>query len=382
MKSLTRCILIFAGITIITQGYVYAQLDQTAVPVSTITALKRPIQQTLELTGSVEAIKEVTVYSKVTGVIEKLLVERGMYVKQDDIIAEVEHKAQSAQREQLAAAVKVAEATLTQAEAQLENARLEKIRAEGLYKDKSIPKQKYDAVMAQYKVAEAGRNLAAANLTAAQKALEQMDVRISDYTIRAPISGVVTARYVDQGAMDSPSLSIVQIMDTSLLKVNCDVAQVNAGKVKIGQSVAITTDACPDSKFKGTVKIVNPSLDSKTRTLPVEIHTDCKPSNDKSGADILLKPGMFVKLSIEIGSKTTVVIPRDCLMRLPGTGVYYIFVVKDGKAEKKTVKLGISRGNLVEIISGVKEGEDTVIKGQVNLKTGTAVIIEEKGTQQ
>ncbi|RLC09642.1 MAG: hypothetical protein DRH43_07925 [Deltaproteobacteria bacterium] len=376
MNSLTRSIfnLAVVGSIIATCALAFAGEQKPAVPVSTAVARKHAIEQTLGLTGSVRAFKTVTVYSKVTGVIEKLTVERGMSVERDDVIAEVEHKTELAQREQLAAAVKVADAALAQANAQLENAALEKTRAENLYKDKSIPKQKYDAIMAQYRIAAAGRNLAAANLVAAKKALEQMDVRISDYTIRAPITGVVTARFVDEGAMDNPALPIVELMDTSILKINCDVAQVDAAKVKEGQEVKITTDAYPGVEFEGKVAIVNPSLDSKTRTLPVEIHTTGKPVAGKGEGVVSLKPGMFVKLSIKIGEKTTLAVPRDCLMRLPGTGVYYLFVVKEGKSEKRTVEVGVGRGNLVEIISGVTEGDRVVIRGQANLKSGTPVI--------
>lgn len=396
---------VFVGVLLIAAGIgptsALADARESSVPVQTILASEREIEQTLELTGSVSALKTVTVLSKVTGEIEKLLVERGMQVKAGDPIAVVEHEAELAQRDELVAAVemaevgvrqaqaavKVAEAALAQAEAQLENAALEKTRIENLYKDKSVPKQKYDAVMAQYKIAVAGRDLAAAKLTAAKAqvaqaqaalkqakaALRRLDVRIADYTVRAPFSGVVTARYVDQGAMDNPALPIVQLMDVSTLKVNCDVAQVNAGKVKKGQKVILTTDAWPEVEFPGTVFIVNPAVTPKTRTLPVEIRTDGRPAGAPAGGDIRLKPGMFVKVSIQVGAKRCLAVPRDCLMRLPGTGVYYLFVVKDGKAEKRTVTLGIGRGNYVEVVEGVAPGEKVVVKGQVNLKTGMAV---------
>ncbi|MBW1723151.1 MAG: efflux RND transporter periplasmic adaptor subunit [Deltaproteobacteria bacterium] len=404
MNSLTRSVLnlVVIGSILAICGLASAGEQESTVPVTTVVVRKHAIKQTLALTGSVEAFRRVTVYSKVTGVIEKLLVERGMKVKKGDVIAVVEHETELAQRKELLAAVEaakvgvrqaeaadgVAQAALQQAEAQLENAVLEKTRAQNLYADNSIPKQKYDAIMAQYKIALAGRDLAAAKVKAAQAALAQakvglkqaeaalyrLDTRIADYTIRAPIAGVVTARFVDEGAMDSPSLPIVEIMDTSILKVNCDVAQVDAAKVKEGQEVKIITDAYPGVEFEGKVAIVNPSLDSKTRTLPVEIRTTGKPVAGKGEGAVSPKPGMFVKLTIAIGEKTALAVPRDCLMRLPGTGVYYLFVVKDGKAEKRTVEVGVGRDNLVEIISGVTEGDRVVIRGQANLKSGTPVI--------
>jgi len=432
MNSLTRIVLnlVVIGSLLALCGSASGGEQESAVPVTTVLATKHAIKQELALTGSVEAFMKVTVYSKVTGVIEKLLVDRGKKVKEGDVIAVVEHETELARRKELLAAVEaakagllqaeagvdIAKARLLQAEAQLENAALEKRRAEGLYKDESLPKQKYDAALTAYKVAAAGRDLAVANLNAAEAArtrakvglnqaetalsqakiglkqaetaldqakiglkqanaaLESLDVRIADYTIRAPITGVVTARFVDEGAMDNPALPIVEIMDTSLLKVNCDVAQVDAAKVAEGQEVKIVTDAYPGVEFEGKVAIVNPSLDGRTRTLPVEIRTTGKPAAGKGEAAVSLKPGMFVKVTIAIGEKTALAVPRDCLMRLPGTGVYYLFVVKDGKAEKRTVEVGVGHDNLVEIISGVKEGERVVIRGQVNLRTGTPVI--------
>ncbi len=363
-----------AGIVSVGSAVLSSGASLPAVPVTTAAAARHTIEETLELTGNVEALNSVTVYSKVSGIIEKLAVERGMKVKRGDVIAVVEHRAETARRGRLAAAVKVAEASLAQAVAQRENAELEKRRAENLYREKSIPKQKYDAVLASYKVAAAGEKLAEANLVAARKALEEMDVRLSDYTIRAPIAGVVSERFVDEGAMDTPTMPIVSILDTSMLKITCDVAQVNAAQVREGQAARITTDAYPGYTFTGTVSIVNPALDPASRTRQVEIRTSGEPEGGVAAGGVLLRPGMFVKLNIGTGKRNVLAVPRDCLMRLPGTGVYYLFTVKDGTAQKRIVELGTSRGNLVEIVRGIKVGERVVVKGQVNLKTGTRVV--------
>ena len=201
-----------------------------------------------------------------------------------------------------------------------------------------------------------------------------MDVRLSDYTIRAPIAGVVSERFVDEGAMDTPTMPIVSILDTSMLKITCDVAQVNAAQVREGQAARITTDAYPGYTFTGTVSIVNPALDPASRTRQVEIRTSGEPEGGVAAGGVLLRPGMFVKLNIGTGKRNVLAVPRDCLMRLPGTGVYYLFTVKDGTAQKRIVELGTSRGNLVEIVRGIKVGERVVVKGQVNLKTGTRVV--------
>ncbi len=363
-----------------------------ATPVETVAAARRKLVETLETTGDVAALKRVTVFSKVTGVIEKLPVERGMRLERGAVIAVVEHRAEMAQRKELLAAIDaakagiaqaeaavgVAKASLAQAEAQLDHAKIEKTRAENLYEQNSMPKQRYDSVMSRYRVALAGRDLAAANVRAneqaveqakvklaqAQAALERLDTRIADYTIRAPIAGVVSRRFVDLGAMDTPSQPIVEILDVSGLKVNCDIAQVSAGKVRVGQRAVVTADAFPGERFEGRAAIVDPSLDPQTRTLAMELRVDGRGR---------LKPGMFVNVSLALGEKTALAVPMDALMRLPGTGVYYLFAVKDGKAEKRTVELGLRRGNFVEILSGVREGERVVVRGQGGLRAGMKV---------
>jgi len=378
-------------------------LARDAVPVSTVKVRVYSLETELDLKGEIRAFAEITVYSKVNGVIEKLLVEKGDMVKKGDVIAVVEHRSELARRKELLAAVesakvgirqaesavRVAEASLSQAEAQLENAILEKNRAENLLKDKSMPRQRYDAVIAQYKVAMAGKELAEANLTSAKEAvfqsktgfarstaaLEQLDIRIADFTIRAPISGVISARFVDEGAMDNPQLPIVSITNMETLRIFSQVPEADVARIRIGTRATISVDAYRHEKFKGNVAIINPTLDSKTRTLEFEIHL-----KDKKA---LLKPGMFARVILHLGRRKVLAVPKDCLLRLPGTGVYYAFVVENGIAKKRPdIKLGISKGDLVEVKSGLTEGEELVVVGQGLLKTGTPVVItnyEKKG---
>ncbi|MBW2311727.1 MAG: efflux RND transporter periplasmic adaptor subunit [Deltaproteobacteria bacterium] len=366
------------------------------VPVSTVKVGLRTIESTLELKGSVKPFAEVTVFSKVTGVIEKLLVEKGDRVKKGDVIAVVEHSSELAQRKQLVAqvesarvavrqaeaAVRIAEASLSQAEAQLENAILEKNRAENLLKDKSMPRQRYDAVMAQFKVARAGKALAEANIASAREAvfqskaglarataaLEQLDVRIADFTIRAPISGVISGRFVDEGAMDNPRLPIVAITNMDILKVISQVTETDVARIRKGARAIVSVDAYPHDQFQGTIAIVNPTLDPKSHTMGFEIYI----KDNKA----LLKPGMFARITLHLGMRKVLALPRECLLQVPGTGVYYAFVVENGVAKKRPdIKLGIRKGDLVEVRSGLVKGDDVVISGQGLLKTGTPVII-------
>ena len=378
-------------------GYGHAFAGE-AVPVSTVKVRYHSLESTLELKGDIRPLAEVTVYSKVSGVIERLCVEKGNHVKKGDMIAVVEHRSELAQRKQVVAqvesarvavrqaqaAVRVAKASLARAMAQLENARLEKTRAENLRKDKSMPKQRYDSVIAQYKVAKAGKELAEANLASAREAvlqartgyarakaaLEQLDVRIADFTIRAPISGVISGRFIDEGAMDSPQLPIVSIANVDMLKVLSQVSEGDMSKIRKGTVATISVDAYPGEHFKGEVAIVNPTLDPRTHTMGFEVYVRGQKALS------LLKPGMFARIILYLGTRNVLAVPRECLLRLPGTGVYYAFVVENGVAKKRPdIKLGMKKGDLVEIVSGLREGEEVVVTGQGLLKTGTPVIV-------
>ena len=93
----------------------------------------------------------------------------------------------------------------------------------------------------------------------------------------------------------------------------------------------------------------------------------------------LLKPGMFCRVSISAEEIQTLVIPREAILRMPATGVDYCFVVEDGKAYQRNIKTGLKEGNLVEVKEGLSEGEEVVISGQANLKTGMEVEVKEAG---
>lgn len=372
-----------------------AMAKEKAVPVEVIEAKIQRIEQEISLTGDICAFSQVVVYSKVSGIIEKLNVEKGDRVEKGDVLAVVEHNMELAQKAQAEASVaaakaaiqqaksqkEVAMASLKQAEANLELMKLELDRITQLFENNTVSKQQYDEVMAKYKVSVATRDLAAANLRAAEAGinaaeaglqqalaqLKQIEIRIQDYYIRAPISGIISKRFVDEGAMDSPQQPIVEITQMDKIKVITEVAEKDIALIKPGLSVVFNVESYPEKTFTGKVALIDPTLDFRTRTMGLEIHSE--------NPELLLKPGMFAHLCIKAGTRETLCIPQDALMRLPGTGVYYVFKIVNGVAKKVNVTLGIKKGNLAEITDGLKPGDIIVVKGQGLLKTGTPVVI-------
>ncbi|MBW2000584.1 MAG: efflux RND transporter periplasmic adaptor subunit, partial [Deltaproteobacteria bacterium] len=127
----------------------------------------------------------------------------------------------------------------------------------------------------------------------------------------------------------------------------------------------------PGKVFKGEISVINPTLDPATRTGQIEIHIPNK--------DLTLRSGMFAHIRLALGEKQALVIPKDGLNRLPGTGSYFAYVVEDGKAVMKNIKIGMIQGTYVEVTEGLKEGEQVVVKGQNRLKDGTRVRVQGEG---
>ena len=221
---------------------------------------------------------------------------------------------------------------------------------------------------ATYTATKEGKKLAEAQIKRADAALRQLAILYDEHRIYAPISGYIIARYMDRGAISTVARPLVRISSEDRLKVVTVVTEKDFPHIRKKMKTEITVDAYPDKVFEGEVSIVNPSIDLATRTSEIEVHIQDK--------DRVLKPGMFAHLKLYLGQKSSVVVPRDALNKLPGTGSYFVYVIEDGKAVLKNIQTGISQGNSVEVTDGLKVGEKIVIKGQNRLKHGTDVIIE------
>ncbi len=318
------------------------------------------MQHILEQTGNIRPMVEVSVYPKVPGkIIERLPVERGDFVKKGALIAALENKMIKAQIEE-------AEAALELARTNLDVIERDYIRLENLYKQKALARQRLDHIKAERKSAKA-------RIKRAKAVLEQLGILYKNHRIYAPIGGYVSARYVDRGNMSSVAQPIIRISSETEVKIVTTVTEKDFPHVRKGMECEITVDAFPGRVFKGIISVINPTLDPATRTGEIEIFVLNK--------DKLLRSGMFAHVRLYLGRKSTLVVNRDALNKLPGTGNYYVYVVQKDKAVLKNVEIGLARENYVEIIEGLTEGEKVVVKGQNRLKDGISVIVEQESEE-
>jgi len=199
--------------------------------------------------------------------------------------------------------------------------------------------------------------------------------------VEAPISGVAAKTYLDQGDSVSPQVPIAVVADMDEVKIKIEIVEVDYPKVKIEQTAKVTVDAYPDKEFEGKLSKLSALVNPNTRTATAEI-TIANPGH-------LLVPGMFARISLLVGEHEALVVPRDAILRLPGTGVYYCFKVEGNQAKKALIELGMRENNWQEINpvrkefsngvkEGLKEGDLVILSGQGILKTGVAVEVKKK----
>ena len=184
--------------------------------------------------------------------------------------------------------------------------------------------------------------------------------------IKAPISGVVTARNFEDGDLFT-SMPILHIMQINKLKVKANISEQYYPNVKVGDKVSIKVDIFPNEVFEGKVSRINPALDAATRTFGVEI--TIPNSNER------LRPGMFARATFHMGDIEGVMVDDVAVQKQAGSSERFVYVVKDGAVEKRFVRDGRRVGSKVSIIEGLQAGEVVATTSFVRLEDGKSVNI-------
>lgn len=264
--------------------------------------------------------------------IKKILVEVGDNVRKGQRLVEMD------------------ETNLSQQELQLRNLEVEYNRTSELYKIGGVSKQSMDNVSLQYEVAKSTYNTLKENTR-----------------LESPIDGVITARNYDNGDMYSaqPILVVQRIAPVKLL---INVSEQYFSTIQKGDEVKIELDAYPAENFTGKVSLIYPTVDATSHTFPVEILV--------ANADRKLRPGMFARATLNLGTQNHVVVPDIAIVKRAGSGDRYVYVYDNGTVHYNKVELGQRLGDRYELVSGVPSGSQIVIAGQSKLTDGIAVEVQ------
>ena len=263
--------------------------------------------------------------------ISRLLVDVGDRVKAGQIVAEMDNS------------------SLAQLKAQYENNKAQFERTDELYKFGGESKANWEAIKTAYEVSKFS--------------YENM---LENTTLRSPITGVITARNYDNGDMVG-GMPIFVVQRINPVKIMINVSESLYTNLKRGMPVEVEFDALPDQKFTAKVSRITPSVDASTRTFPVELAM----VNDHE----IVKPGMYARATLNYGTRESVVVPDQAVVKLMGSGDRFVYVYENGKVKYQKVELGRRFDNKYEILSGVASGGQVVIAGQSAWMDGIEVEI-------
>ena len=240
--------------------------------------------------------------------------------------------------------------SLAQAKIQLDRAELEFSRYDELYKVGGISKSAWDTQKAQVDQ----QRRAYANLE-------------ENARLVSPISGVVTARNYDNGDLYNGQQPVLVVQKVNPVKLVLNVSETYFRNMKVGMPISdISLDAYPGETFTGKVSIIYPTVDSNTRTFPVEVTI--------SNPNQRVRPGMFARVTLNFGSSNSVMVPDQAICKQTGSGERFVYMVNpDSTVTHKTIDLGRREGAEYVVNSGVESGATVVVFGQTLLTDGRKI---------
>lgn len=332
----------------------------------------------LNASGYVTARRQATVSSKVTGKVTEVLIEEGMRVTNGQVLARLDDSNVKASLAVAKAQLASAKAALAETEAQLTNADLEYQRTAELAKQKIASQSDLDLAKANAKALQAHLAQQKLDVDVADRQVASWQQQLDDMTIRAPFDGVITTKDAQPGEMISPvsagggftRTGIGTIVDMASLEIEIDVNESYINRVEAGQSVEATLDAYPNWKIPCKVIAIIPAADRQKSTVKVRVGFD--------QLDPRILPDMSVKVAFRENGGTTagraILVPKDAVLNRDGRDV--VFVVQNGRAERRAVTVTDTQNDDSILSAGVSAGEKVVVNAPANLQDG--VVVKEK----
>ena len=334
----------------IKMGKAMAAMRPPAVTVSAIAAREDVWQPSLHAVGSLAAVHGVTLANELSGVVDAIAFESGATVEKGALLVHLNTANEEAQLRSLEAAVDLARQTLERAK-QLRGANVN-------------AQSDLDSAASQYDQAVANAD----NLRAT----------ITKKMITAPFAGRVGIRLVDLGQFLAVGTPIVSLQSLDPIYVNFTLPQQDVKNVTAGQQVAVTVDAYAGETFAGVINAYDVKLNDATRSVLVQATL--------ANADGRLRPGMFTTVDVLLPQQEKVItLPQTAIIYNPyGNAVYVIEQGKDKDGQpqltvrQQFVTLGTTRGDQVSVIEGVKVGDQVVTAGQLKLRNGVGVKVDNR----
>jgi len=327
----------------------------------------------LNASGYVTPRVRATVAAKITGRVQEMLVEEGMHVEEGQILARLDSSDARERQKAAEAELRVARASIADIQVNLADARRTLARIQNLQKQGVASNQDLDSAQAAVDSFSARLVLAQQQVQAAQAQLDVARQDVENCIVRSPFTGIAVSKDAQVGEMVSPisagggftRTGIATIVDMNSLEIEVDVNESYLAKVSTGQKVDAALDAYPEWHMPATVRTIIPTADRQKATVKVRI------SFDRLDPKILPDMGVkvtFLSTAPGDGKKNMILVKREAVREAGGTP--FVFVYKDGRIHRRTIKTGERLESEIEALEGVAPGEQLVISGPESLKDG------------
>lgn len=358
-----------------------------APSVAVAKATRQDLERSFKIAAEFRPYQEINVYAKVSGYVKHIDVDIGDRVRTGRLLAVLEIPELTAELDRAQASLRRDQEELKRAQGDLQRAQAAhqvthlqygRLAAVAKQRPELVAQQEIDDAQGRDLEGEAKVAAAKSSLAAAQEQLQidqatlQKDQSMWDYSrITAPFNGVITKRYVDNGAMvasgissEKQALPVVQLAQTDLLRLDIPVPEADVPKVRLRTPVEVYVQSI-NKTFPGLVARISGQVDMATRTMIAEV--------DVPNADLVLVPGMYAEATITLDHKrNAVVVPVQAVSRDANKSTVLMVDAKNKIAER-TVTLGLETSNKVEIVAGINEGDMVVIGSRGQLQDGMTV---------
>ena len=311
--------------------------SRSSAPASVTLAAVRSerVSQKLEALGNARANESVDISTKTSNIVTAVTFRDGERVKRGQVLVQLDDA-------QARADVAAAQAAVTESQSQYD-------RSRELLNTQALSKSSFDQLVA--------------TLTANRARLGAAQARLEDTVIRAPFSGRVGLRRVSVGTLISPGDVITTLDDTSVIKLDFSVPENFLASVREGLSIRASAPAFPGRTFAGSVASIDSRVDMNTRSVTVRALL--------ANEDGVLKPGMFLTVTLANDEREALVIPEEALT--PEAEKQYVYVVADGKVSRREVRIGGRQPGTVEVLAGLSAGERVIVEGTQKVRDGASV---------
>lgn len=316
-----------------------------APEVGVVELRQEAIEEPILGTGVIAAVKTTAIGPNVDGIVEEVFVDVGDRVEAGDPLFRTRDTEWRIRLQERAAAVRLAEAEVAKAE-------LDLTRLRELHDQHVVSADRLDAASTAFRIASA-------RLESAEAAYADARQNLADTRVTAPYGGVVTGRFVDEGAyvraMVSSSAPVVEIMKTDLVLAIVHVPEIHLPRIERGTPATVRVDGL-DREIETTVEIINDRVEPTSHTVELRLPIP--------NPDLAIKPGLFAKAYLRPPSRSALVVPRPAV--LGPSGSRYVFVERDGRAWRRSVEVRDLDAGRFEVRSGIESGSRVLVGARLN----------------